>query len=306
MKFRPLLFLIIPLILTSCRGREVVIPNPFEGERLVMLGRLETDKPIRIQIGKTFPPIGYVPEAPWVNDAKVEVYKNGDLLTELTLLNERGVYGSDIVVETGQTYVIKAKAEGIPEAETEKVWVSDEQLEFSYQRIRNAGMNYERPLDLIRLTFQNENKMKDAYWAYTFLAEYEDGLSQESWPSSANILSEEEGCTYGLSPIGVSNDIVHMGVINGNCISSQINYDYFIPNKRIVGYVDRVPQFINAQKMIMRYGNVPKEAFEFGKAEQGQPGGLDILLLATQNSYTNIKNGYGLVYALNLTEITLN
>lgn len=57
----------------ACRGREVAIPLEFEGEKLVLWGKLEAGKPARVQVHKTFPAVGPVPEQTAVTHATVSL-----------------------------------------------------------------------------------------------------------------------------------------------------------------------------------------------------------------------------------------
>ena len=54
-----------------------------------------------------------------------------------------------------------------------------------------------------------------------------------------------------------------------------------------------------AQMMKLRIGVVNKAFYEFAKARYNQPEGLDLLVLPPQMVFTNIKNGYGLIFASN-------
>jgi hypothetical protein len=55
----------------------------------------------------------------------------------------------------------------------------------------------------------------------------------------------------------------------------------------------------------MMLSSVTKEWFEYSKLEAEQPEGIDRLVLPPQMAFSNIRNGYGMVYGVNTIEVIL-
>src|SRR5690606_29143202 len=103
MKIIYLLFLII--LLTSCQEKVLPIEVPYAGDKLVLWGKLKAGDSVRIQVTKTFNPVGAIPADVTVSDAQVELILNDQeriLLTPST--SEKGIYLADHIVQFGATY----------------------------------------------------------------------------------------------------------------------------------------------------------------------------------------------------------
>src|SRR5690606_40528685 len=59
--------------ITGCRDREVTIELPYEGDRLVLWGKLEAGKPAKLLVRRTFPASGVIPEQTAVTTARVDL-----------------------------------------------------------------------------------------------------------------------------------------------------------------------------------------------------------------------------------------
>jgi hypothetical protein len=77
-------YFIFLFLIQSCRGREVDLPLAFEGEKLVLWGKLEAGKPAEIKVSKTFMPMGLIPEDIQITHAEVFLFKNGGLIEKLS------------------------------------------------------------------------------------------------------------------------------------------------------------------------------------------------------------------------------
>lgn len=55
----------------------------------------------------------------------------------------------------------------------------------------------------------------------------------------------------------------------------------------------------------MRIATISQEWFKWAQSENRQPKSVDHLVQVPQETYTNIKNGYGVVYASNETSIEI-
>lgn len=297
-----ILLIIIIYTFLSCRGREVDIPIDFEGERLVLWGKLEAGKPIRIEVNKTIPVQGKISENLEVNTAQIDIYKNGNFYTTLTLLDNKGLYGSDSLIKAGENYKIVATADGFHEAESELVTISSSIPNFSYTRKRdvepelNIGQGTQ---DLITLYFKESEQLANSYFEFKMYAIFPEISLSTNYPSKANPVFQEEDCNvYLYTSSGTSL------MMKGACIIPNTSLSFFVLTEfNIIN--NNLPQHLTNPKVKMKLATVSKEWFYYNQQMENQPEGIDHLVLPPQQAYTNIKNGYGIIYGYNSVEIEL-
>lgn len=288
----------IIFFLAACRGREVTIPLTFEGERLVLWGKLEAGKSARVQVMKTFPATGPVPLQTAVTDATVTLFKNGDLYARLTALDENGIYGSDQLITAGQTYVIRVEAAGLPMAESAEVTVPVSVPEFKYLRQRNAGTGINTgsgPHDHITFYFKENDRLHGSYLVLGFNTIYTDESRPASgYPSADNRIANEEDChTWGSFYDRTFGDLFMM---NGACIAFDEPLGFYVPVAKYVSAPGSKGEYVRARTVRLLMAAVSREWFMYNRTEEKQPEGLDHLILPPQEAYTNVKNGYGVIY----------
>ncbi|ACT94647.1 DUF4249 domain-containing protein [Dyadobacter fermentans] len=306
MKF---LYFLLILFAAGCKETDLDLDIPYSGDKLVLWGKLKAGAPVRIQVTKTFNPVGLIPKDVSVPDAKVTLEINGKTNIELSpLANEKGIYVSDHAVVAGATYIIKASAPALPDAESAPVSVPLNLPDVEIVRTRNVPgeINHQSPQDLVSLYFKEQQADPEKYYTLTFLSYYEkDTLSANTYGATDNIPAKEEDChTWASEKISS----VYIEVLGGTfdrfasvfLVKSKCLPDPGIPIKFYVeagrGTLDD-PRL--ALKTTMRLEVVTKEAFDFAKIEYDQPEGVDHLVLPPQRALTNIKNGYGLIFASN-------
>jgi len=173
---RDLVWILVVAGVFSCRGREISLYIPFEEERLVIWGKLEAGRPVAVRLTKTFPPKGDLPENLSVNNATVVLFRNGSRYAALNQSSDEGVYVCDSIVLPGQSYVLKAEAEGFPAAESQSVIVPASPPEVSYLRKTDAERLplYPYRQDLISLFIHGKSVEADCYLMVGFLAHFEN------------------------------------------------------------------------------------------------------------------------------------
>ena len=147
------------LLLTGCRETDLNLDIPYSGDKLVLWGKLKAGSPIRIQVTKTFNPVGLIPKDVTVSNAKVELLMDGKESIELSpLATESGVYVSHRVIQPGATYIVKASAPLLPSAESEPVFVPLDLPDVRAIRTRNVPgeINHQTRQDLVSLYFTEQ------------------------------------------------------------------------------------------------------------------------------------------------------
>ena len=292
-------------LLIGCRGREVDIPLAFEGEKLVLWGKLEAGQPTRIQVQKTFPAVGPVPELTAVTTADVSLFKNGAFYARLVPLQEAGMYGSDSLIRAGERYVVKVQAPGQDTAESEEVTVPVALPAFTYSRKRDAEPEKEaatRPhQDLISLRFTGH--LQHSYLTVGFLAYFTEHNRPVYWPAIGNLIYNEEDChTWGNSYDRTYGELFMM---NGDCVPADTPLDFFVNTGNFTVFPDGSRGYERARKVTMLLAASTKEWYRYNQIENKQPEGLDHLVFPPQKAYTNVKDGYGIIYGYHAAQIEL-
>lgn len=306
MKF---IYFLLLLFLTGCKETDLNLDIPYSGDKLVLWGKLKAGSPIRIQVTKTFNPVGVIPKDVSVADAKVQLLMNGENYIELSpSAGEKGVYVSDHVIQPGATYIVKASAPTFPPAESAPVLVPLDLPDVSVVRTRNVPgeINHQSPQDLLSLYFTGQQSEVEKHFTLTFLAYYEkDTISANPYGSTDNIPAKEEDChtwasekisSYYSEVAGITFDrLASVFLMKSKCLPDpKTPIKFYIEIGKGPSYN---PQW--AHKVTMRIEVVTKEAFDYAKIEYDQPEGVDHLVLPPQRALTNIKNGYGLIFASN-------
>lgn len=300
---RPILFFyktvyvsFLILFLTACQGREVTIPLVFEGEKLVLWGKLEARRPVRIQVMKTFPATGPIPGQTAVTDATVYLYKNGSFSARLTALDGNGIYGSDQLIEAGQTYVIRVEAAGLPTAESTEVTVPLSVPEFQYIRKRNAEPETSAgPRDHIAFYFKENGQLHRSYLILGFNASFtDDSRPAYADPSADNRVANEEDCHTWAD--FYDRTFGYLFMMNGACIPYDAPVSFYVPVAKYVSGPNSKGEYVRARTIRLLMASVSREWFIYNRIEEKQPEGLDHLVFPPQEAYTNVKNGYGIIY----------
>jgi hypothetical protein len=301
MKCPPLnkiLFLL--LLLSACRERAVDVPLPFEGEKLVLWGRLEAGQPVRIQVSKTFAPEGEVPAATYVNTASLALFKNGSPLSNLRLLDDKGLYGSEVLIEAGATYIVRAEAPGLPTASSEEVLIPAEVPKFTFTRTKNVPPHYasQGKFDLINLHITNDEKYFLMINISAKFKEYDFPFFQ---PSRSNFGFKEDNC-YTSSAAGTAKPYYF---INPLCQPPSSPLGFYVQTQMGMSLPNMPMEVVDASSVSIELVAISKTWFDYTALESKQPEGLDHMVLPPQKAFTNIHNGYGLIYGSNSLKTAL-
>lgn len=268
------------------------LPLAFEGEKLVLWGKLEAGKPAEIKVSKTFMPMGLIPEDIQITHAEVFLFKNGRMIEKLS--EHEGFYKSHSIIEAGASYRIKAEALDFPTAESNEVFVPTSVPQFTYERKGNVEpeIPMQGKFDLITLKIRNPERKYFMFNIRTRFREYEYTFMDAA---KSNVVANEENChtTTAL----YSNPSYFL--VNPVCVSEQTPLSFFINVEKNFGTPDGKWETLRANKVSVEVVAITQEWFEYNKIENKQPDGLDHLVLPPQKAYTNIKNGYGLIYGSN-------
>lgn len=302
-------FLALLFLLVGCRATDLTLELPATSPKLVLWGKLEAGKSFRIQLSRSFP-LGKVPTDLEVNDGVIEILRNGILYTTLKKATQAGVYVSDSLIREGDSYVVVATAPGLGEAKSQSIRIPTRTdiptISYVLKRGVTGIVNPTLPQDLLSLYFGKGSEAKETFYLLSFRFFYASGNDDtQVWPAYDNVVANEEGCLIRTVNGGDGNRAFTY-VLASRCLPAEgIPLKFFLQTG--IGIIDPDKKLIYEQpwKIEMGIGTVSKDWFDYATIESKQPEGLDYLVLPPQPAYTNIINGYGLLFASNETIIEL-
>jgi hypothetical protein len=293
------------LFLCGCRGKEVDITLPYSGDKLVLWGNLKAGNPLQLRVTKTFNPVGDVPADVAVRNAKVLVIKNGkEYLTLSPSSLEPGIYKADSLVEQGAEYKIKILHPAYPTAESEPVVVPRKLSQVAFERDRNVVGQINSSIRQDLLSISIGAQQEPLYYMLSFLAYFENHEYVSYWPAKDNVVAAEEDCFTWMNDEKGRRDAIFL--FSSLCLPlSKNELKFYVASEVTFNENGGIYVTRPAQKMEMRIGIVSKEFYQYAKTLYDQPEGVDLLVLPPQMAMTNVKNGYGLIFASNDQNIEL-
>lgn len=272
-----------------------------------MWSNLKAGSPFRVQVTKTFNPVGEVPDDVTVNDATVVILKNGKEYISLSRSTEPGIYISDSLVSAGSAYAVQVSSPEFPTAESSAVTVPLELPQVTIIRSNDVTpqSNYQTPQDLLSFYFREEDALSERYFSIKLMSYYaNDTISSYPEASADNIAAHEEDCHAWAIEVEKPKYYEDIDILvspqspvflmSNQCLPEpDIPLKFYIETGSGFNYTNR------ALKVTARIGAISKDFFEHTKIEGKQPEGVDHLVLPPQKALSNISNGFGLVFASN-------
>ncbi|MCX7985403.1 MAG: DUF4249 domain-containing protein [Bacteroidales bacterium] len=168
--FKIFFFCILTLSVVACEIQEKKINRqlPFEGERLVVYGIITTNKGVEVTVLKSLP-LNCFSCPNTVNNAKVYLYENNELLTELISSDGINFYTSDeIKPSTQNSYYIEVTAPNLPKARSSTIQPIESPT------IDTAYIKFENHLTILSFSFFKPYS-KTRYYNYAIEALKKNG-----------------------------------------------------------------------------------------------------------------------------------
>lgn len=307
-----LAYLFVIFTLTGCQERDVAINLPYDGDKLVLTSNLLAGSPIEVYLEHTFKPLGLLPEELTVSNASVYLIKVGRDTTRLTSTG-KGNYISDFLIEAGSSYVIQATAPGYEVAQSRPVSVPASRAKFKYKIKKNVSGVYDpkKTYALVSLYFENILPEKD-FFVIGIEGVYKDRNISNMLFVNDNVAATEESCIAYYADRRKDGEFQpRVTLVRGNCVPAQgnpISISINTVTSRILNSAtdSMMVEREQASKLILRVGNATQNWFKWSQIENNQPTDVDFLFLTPKKTFTNIENGYGLVYASNETLIEID
>jgi len=111
--YKTILFVVSGILLLFAQSCEEYIDYELDSSerKIVLNGFINPNEPVKINLSKSVSAADYIKKVEYISNAKVELYENNILVSEL-IYDELGFYISDFKPSENKTYTIKAEAEG--------------------------------------------------------------------------------------------------------------------------------------------------------------------------------------------------
>lgn len=306
-----ILYLLVVLLLLGCQEREVEIEFPYEGSKLFIVSHLQAGSPCKLYLERTFKPLGVVPKELTVSNADVLIIKDERDTTRLTS-SGGGNYISDLLIEAGSSYVVRAAAPGFDAAQSKPIIVPANRAEVQYKVKKNVRGVYDPREDYATVTlfFKNIQPEKD-FFVIGLQSVFEDRNQASVIPINDNVAATEENCTAFYSEKAQGEFFQpEVTLFRGTCMPSAgkpLSFSIRMVTSRVLNSATDSMRIETEQasKILVRVGKATQDWFRWSQIQNSQPTDIESWLLTPQKTFTNIENGYGLVYASNETIIEI-
>ncbi|MDP5171227.1 MAG: DUF4249 domain-containing protein [Bacteroidia bacterium] len=268
----------LSMILCTCT-KEIEIPIPFEGKKLVLYCILSPDRPIEATLQRTFPPTGPEPDNWDVTDGTIWLYENSDLIDSLIYSPSSGTYLSSNLIkpQSDKQYKMVAEAPGFTDIYSETISLPPRtailSVSFEDSVFNTGGSNSSG--GIVRVSFEDSDQPE-----YYFL--------------DSRAFFEEEPGSLTIC-LGGNLDAACFGAENIQCLFS----DDCITNRPsnlnlgVATGFREIGGFRKADRVITHLQSLNHSLFQYLESLD-QPIGIDIAFSQPTSTFTNITHGYGI------------
>jgi hypothetical protein len=274
------------LLLAACESNiDWEFSGKYEGDKLALSGFLSPDS-VHVFVSKSTNPLrDFTSEDLVARNPKVFLLDaNGQIIREINSTDQRKFRLGEARLIPGQSYKIRAMAEGLKTVETDLITIPQlvilEQTEYKLGTFGNDTVHQ------VRITFTD----LPAKQYYTFGGALKKGTQ-----------------------LARSNTVVPDKEFAEGCYSPSLFTDLCFQEKRVgltyllfrEAYFPIEKRRIPGESIVIRFGLVSEQAFL-----QGQSVPIDEGIIEGVNeppvAYSNVKNGYGVVYAYNVRDYPIS
>jgi hypothetical protein len=281
-----LLFWVFVLTLVACESNvDWEFAAKYEGDKLALSGFLSPDS-VHVFVSKSTNPLrDFTDEDMIARNPKVFLLDStGQIMRQINSKDQRKFRLGDAMLVPGQSYKIRAMAEGLKTVETDLITIP--QLVLLEQPEYQLGNYGNDTVHQVRITFTD----LPAKQYYTFGGALKKG-TQLARP---NILIPDKEFAEGCYNSSIFTDICYQ--------EKRVRLTFLLFREaRFLGEKSRTP----GESIVVRFGLVSEQAFL-----QGQSIPIDEGIIEGVNeppvAYSNVKNGYGVVYAYNVRDYPIS
>ncbi len=282
MKF--FLIIITTLLFVGCeKSFQSTIKIPFEGNKITLNGVLEQDS-VSFRLSKSFDPWNNYKEADfYIKNGKIWIQdENKNTIANLTSKDDYSFSKVGKLLKVGAKYKVYASADGLESVETDWLTITGEVKPTFLQEVKPSSWDGNKVSILIK---DNENQ-HDYYNVARF------GIFH----------GKRENLEFFLFDSKKDESCYNVRVFDDACFDGKqktLEYGFLRQVSTLKGYVE-----LDTIQILL--GSVNKDAFDlWNSLGYGGPDALIEGLNEPPPSYSNVKNGYGVVFTRNWTTYTI-
>ncbi|RYU93768.1 DUF4249 domain-containing protein [Emticicia agri] len=291
-----ILFLLI-LLFNGCKEREITIPLPYEGDKMVVYAILSPSEIVKVLVSKTYPPTGKEIYTEGINNAEVLLYENTILIENLTY-TANGIYtsASNFKPKAGFSYSLKVNSPTLPSITTGEEVIPALPVIESYQfdEKMESNLNKGKPAKKFFLTLKDNNSGSD-FFSVSLFAVRDIRKAELTAFAIEQASGTDSPCFFQYSQQLMMSDICFQGSIYH--FKRGYELDPIFLKRNLGGEdIDKVEgQIRTLSKSYYEYSRTRYTAFELERA-----------FSPPYPRYSNIKGGYGIFAAYNETVLELS
>lgn len=278
-------YLCFLLLLSACT-RDLDYSPPYEGDKLVVNGCISPTEGVSVKITHSINPVGtyYYRDSLIVKDASVVLFIDNEKVTELKY-SGKGFYSlpdhSNIGLYENRKYKLAVNSPSYGQVETEEICIPPKPVYDNFTIEKNGYLNINNDeCGLLSFSILSPT----ASDAYFYIETLTNNQNVYFYP-----YNQKEGEKYfGNCEKNVNNILVY----SNECGYSNQLHKYLIPLEQ--EYYDTP---VNSEEI--RMGTISKEFYEYAKSYNDMSG-IEYGFAEPALLKSNVKGGYGLVYASNL------
>lgn len=275
------------------------VAYPYDGDKFVIYGELDSDEVVRVKIDKTYPPTGAIIfDNSFLDQTLVTLYEDGQLIDTLRRLENSNFFTSLIGTKpkAAKSYAVKATGRNLKEAISENEFMlskpSIAEISVLKDRVPSA-LNPQIPAVVVVVKLDNIPK-NSAYIRFKLTAKYNDIRTSADVSSPKSSLDFENPCIV---------QTLSEYIFKTDCIRENEELRFLVES---IGGLQSQPfsqergnrEINNIDVNISTVTTTYHDFFTNVRQENG----IFAVLEGIGSTFTNVNNGYGAVLCVNATE----
>jgi hypothetical protein len=283
MTIKTILFLFTAIVISGCKPNDDYNIN-YDGDKLVVNAVIETTTGVTVALSKSQSPIGLISDEGFeVKNGRVWLYQNDTLVAEMTVKTDGRFTINNFKPQAGKSYRLKAVGQKLDTVESLSVVMPDAPTITSYSLKQDTipNINVGRGNILFSFNLKDNSDQKNYYYIDSYVQINKDSVGRYF---SRGLRNNYADCEFG-----------RLG-----------NYVFFT-DKCFNGTdfkIDYGSEHNKKGTIVIEVCCINKDFFTY-LDEFDQPEGLRLGFAEPKLAVSNIKNGYGIFYAKNISSFSL-
>lgn len=304
---KKIVFILIIILITSCE-KTITVSIPAAQPKLFIEGITESGDIFKVRVGKVASVLTVTDSNTFkVNDALVQLYVN-NVITDTLIYNPLShnyIAKNKTIAIPGNTYLIKAAAEGYFTAEAETTTPAVTLIQDITRKVNVRKDNMGNEMDEIKISFQ-DNGDQTNYYLFK--------IKGPIYAYDTNVVYSSFPCLYSGDADIDRNEVTDPTSIN-NCIFSE----FFMTDKNFNGRQKEITLFTQSNyltpylntdnnklyRAVIELYSINDAYYKYRKSYDNYFNNNDNPFSEPVLVYSNVKNGYGLFSSVNVVRDTI-